>query len=242
MKGAGRALLEMATLLLEPQERDVVLGDLTESGETDWRGLANVLGLVVRRQATLWKDWRPWFTAFAVSLLSSLFLMGFSLSVSLAYQRCVTPRFFVSGQIASPVFWIMICQVFLLIGWSWSSGFVVGSVSRRTLWASVASACIPCLFCLVRFRVENLSRFCLLLFLLPGIWGVRRGLRMTGLSMIWALIIAMAVTISIVPVWIGSGQSGWNLRVWIINLTLSAPAWYLVAAARESKKEENLAR
>src|SRR5256885_12018580 len=37
------------------------------------------------------------------------------------------------------------------------------SLSRRTLWVSLTACCMACSFCLVRFRVESLSRFCLLL-------------------------------------------------------------------------------
>ncbi len=46
--------------MLEPDEREAVRGDFAESGETSGQALRNVLGLVLRRQAALWKDWRPW--------------------------------------------------------------------------------------------------------------------------------------------------------------------------------------
>src|SRR5260370_28185090 len=51
--------------------------------------------------------------------------------------------------------------------------FVVGSMSRRTLWASAALCCSPCLFCLARFRIGSLSRLCLLLFLPRAILELR---------------------------------------------------------------------
>jgi hypothetical protein len=46
--------------MLEPAEREAVRGDLAESGAAAPRALGEVLGLVIRRQAALWKDWRPW--------------------------------------------------------------------------------------------------------------------------------------------------------------------------------------
>jgi hypothetical protein len=46
--------------MLDSDERLAVRGDLEESGETGLQAVWDVLGLVVRRQAALWKDWRPW--------------------------------------------------------------------------------------------------------------------------------------------------------------------------------------
>ncbi len=48
------------SLLLEPDERKAVRGDLTESGESGWQAFAALTGLVARRQAEFWRDWRPW--------------------------------------------------------------------------------------------------------------------------------------------------------------------------------------
>ncbi|MBZ5634636.1 MAG: hypothetical protein LAO55_16045 [Acidobacteriia bacterium] len=46
--------------MLEPDEREASRGDLAESGEHGGQALLGLVGLVVRRQAALWKDWRPW--------------------------------------------------------------------------------------------------------------------------------------------------------------------------------------
>ncbi len=80
---------DAATRLLERDEREAVQGDLAEAGENGWRGLIDVLGLVLRRHANHWRNWRPWLSAFGLALPGSLLLMGFSLSVSRAYQQCV---------------------------------------------------------------------------------------------------------------------------------------------------------
>jgi hypothetical protein len=53
-------LADMVSRLLEPDECDAVRGDLAESGATGGEALRDLLGLVVRRQAALWMDWRPW--------------------------------------------------------------------------------------------------------------------------------------------------------------------------------------
>jgi hypothetical protein len=47
-----------------------VLGDFAESRETGSQALRDLFGLVVRRRAGLWLDWRPWviLVAFVVPL------------------------------------------------------------------------------------------------------------------------------------------------------------------------------
>jgi len=233
MTEVGWSIVEVASQLLERDERETVLGDLAEAGESAWRGLHDVLGLVIRRQAILWKNWRPWLAAFGVSLPGSFFLMGFSLSVSLTFRQIITTKIF---EGAGPGFLLLICHAFLLVGWSWSSGFVVGSVARRTLWVSIASCCFPCLFCLARFRVESLSRFCLLLFVLPAIWGVRQGLRITRIKLSLAVVLAVAITVLTIPTWSGRGQPWWSPPA-LMNWILGWPAWYLLATARRPGRE-----
>jgi hypothetical protein len=217
------SLVDVFSRLLEREEREAVRGDLAEAGENAWQALWDVLGLVTRRQALLWKNWRPWLAAFGLALPGSFLLMGFSLSVSSAYQRIFDPKITVGAG-----FWLLACNILLLIAWAWTGGFVVGSVSRRTVWVSAALSFAPCLFCLVRFRVESLSRFCLLLFLLPAIWGVLRGLRIARIKLSSAIVLAAAVTVLTIPAWSSKGP-------WIPNWALSWPAWYLVATARRPK-------
>jgi hypothetical protein len=163
------SLVQVASQLLEPREREAVLGDLAEAGESAWRGLLGVLGLLIRREAIHWKNWRPWLAAFGLSMPASFLLMGFSLTVSWSFQS------WTQGGRALPV----LVYAALLIAWSWTGGFVVASLSRRTLWVSILATCSPCLFCLSRFRESSLPRICLLLFLAPAIWGAWHGVRMT---------------------------------------------------------------
>jgi len=225
MSEAVWLLVSFVAQLLERDEREAVRGDLVEAGESAWPALVDVLGLVVRRQAGLWKNWRPWLAAFGLALPSTFLLMGYSLSVSQTYQHFIGPTILkTTGLTLGPGFSLLMCNVLLLIGWSWTGGFVVGSLSRRTVWVSAALSCLPSLFCLARFRVESLSRFCLLLFLVPAIWGLWRGLRITRIKLSSALFLAVAVTALTVPTWSGKGP-------WIPNWALSWPAWYLVATA-----------
>ena len=225
MTSAGWSFVEVAAYLLEHDEREAVLGDLVEAGESAWQGFWDVLGLVVRRQLVPWKNWRPWLASFGLALPGSLLLMGFSVSISQTYQRLIHPAVFkATGLTICPGFTLLLCNVLLLIGWSWTGGFVMGSVSRRTVRVSAVLSFLPCVFCLARFRVESLSRFCLLLFMFPAVWGVRRGLQIAQIRRRTALILAVAITLLTMPTWSTSGS-------WIPNWALSWPAWYLVAMA-----------
>ena len=217
------SVVEAAAQLLERDEREAVLGDLLEADGNAWCGLVDVVGLVIRRQAGLWKNWRPWVAAFGLALPGSLLLMGASVSVSWKFQHLMYPN-----RIAgSAGFWMLICNVLLLIGWAWTGGFVVGSVSRRTVWVSVLACVSPCLFCLARFREPSLSRLCLLLFLVPAIWGVRRGLRLARVRLGSAMVLALAITLLMIPTWHSKGAP-------IFNCALIWPTWYMVMTARRS--------
>jgi len=219
-------LVEVAARLLERDEREAVLGDLLETGEGAWRGLLDVLGLVVRRQLSHWKNWQPWLAVFGLALPGSLILMGLSVSVSSISERLVDHRILIGPP--HPIhedFLQLLCRGLLLIGCSWACGFVMGSLSRWTLWVSIASSCFPCLFCLVRFRETSLSRLCLFLFLLPAIWGVRQALRLIRINLAFAIFLAIAITtLMILP----SNSGG----LWTLNWSLVWPAWYIVATAQ----------
>src|ERR1700761_6014660 len=204
---------------LEPQEREAVQGDLIEAGETGWRAARAVSGLLLRRQAELWRSWRPWLAVFGLAVPGSFLLMGLSLSVTRGLLQ-----FFGPGL--RPGFALLACNLILLVGWSWSGAFLIGVLSRRTLWVSAIVSFAPCLFCLERFRIESVSRFCLLLFLPPAIWGVVKSLHIARIRLGPALALAAMLTLLTVPGW---GTKG----AWIPNWALSWPAWYLVATAEK---------
>jgi hypothetical protein len=219
-------LLGSLAQLLDCDEREAVLGDIAEAGESPRQAVWNVCGLLLRRQAAHWTGWRPWIAGFGIAFPFSFLLMGFSVSLSLMSLRVIDPA---TRQMTNSGVSLLLCQFLLLTAWSWTGGFVVGSVSPRTLWVSMLLSVLPCCFCLARFRIEDLPRFCLLLFLLPAIPGVHRGLRMTRLTLRSAMLLASATTLLTVLVWIGTGPS-------LLNLALSWPAWYLVATARTKRR------
>jgi hypothetical protein len=222
---AGTRLFDLVSRLLPREEREAVQGDLLESGECWWRSLFAVFGLVIRREAALWTHWQPWLAMFGLALPSSFLLIGFSLTVSRAYQQVVTTAILhTTGLTVGPGFSLLLCNLLLLAAWFSARGFVVGPVSRRTARLSAALWFVPCAFCLERFRVESLSRLCLLLFLPAALWAAHKGLRIARIRRSSAVVFAVGVTALTIPTW---GSSG----AWIPNWALSWPAWYLVATA-----------
>jgi hypothetical protein len=96
----------------------------------------------------LWIDWRPWLAlvgiVIPIGMLLSYTTRWFADGTSLEILR---PGAYLGypGWRRDPAAFVMV-TVFggaLLGGWSWTSGFVLGSLSRRTLWVTAT------LFCLV---------------------------------------------------------------------------------------------
>src|ERR1700758_374713 len=147
--------IEVLALQLAPSEREVVLGDLIEAGTTAWEGMREISGLVVRRQLQLLNNWRPWMAVFCLALPASFVLMGTSVSTSSTF-RCMSWQMMAAHDVLK-----FLSIAFLLACASWSAGFVVSSISRKTLWMSGVSCLLPCLFCFFRFRIESLPRLSL---------------------------------------------------------------------------------
>jgi hypothetical protein len=224
MNTIGWPLLEFTSRLLDHEEREVVLGDLLETNQNAWRGMLDIFGLAFRRQADLWRDYRPWLAGLAVAFPSSYLLMTASLSVSLTYQRLINHKVFAGHwPTGHEGFLLLLCHIFLLIAWSWSSGCLVGSVSRRTVWVSAALSALPslCFLCIA------LPKLCLFLFLPPAIFGVRWGWQRARISFRAASVLALTMTVLMISAWS-------NNALWILNWALLFPAWYLVAEAWRS--------
>jgi hypothetical protein len=214
--------------LLDGDEREVVLGDLLETNESGLRGFLEVIGLVFRRQIGLWKNFRPWLAGIAVALPSSYLLMYVSLSVSCTYQRLVNHKSYgwhrPTGQEGFP---LLLCHIFLLLAWSWSAGYIVSAVSRRTLWVSGALSVFPAAFLSCMHPFGFVSRACLLLFLLPAMFGARRGLQNLRISVRWSFVLALTITVAMISAW--SKHALWDPNWILISL-----AWCLVAMAWRS--------
>ena len=229
MSGIPWPLVGLVSKLLDEDEREAVLGDLLEINEGAWQGFLDVSGLVFRRQIGLWKDPRPWLAGFVVALPSSYLLMYVSLSVTCTYQRLVNHRIYGwHGPTGHEGFPLLLCHIFLLIAWSWSAAYIVGSVSRRTLWASAALSLFPAVFSFCMHPSGSFSTLWVFLFLPPAIVGAWRGLRNSRIALRSAFLLALTMTVLMIAAWS-------NKALWVPNWILIWPAWYLVAMAWRSR-------
>jgi hypothetical protein len=149
-------LVDISSGMLDSAEREAVRGDLSESGETGSQALREVLGLVIRRQAALWADWRPW-----LSLVSVVVPLGMLLSIisrstadlssvyiwmyadNLDWDLLVSRGFWYEFAHCIPIVFMLYLT---LVCWAWTAGFVVAYVSRRVIQANRFLFCLMLLF------------------------------------------------------------------------------------------------
>ena len=143
---SGWHAVEWIARALDPNEREAVLGDLAESGEAWHRRLGEILGLVIRREAALWKSPRVW-----IILVAVVVPLGLLVSVSAALISGET-RVYVWmyannwdwALVRNAGFWHVFSEAsviagvkFLTLGcWAWTIGFVIGTVSGKVFRSS----------------------------------------------------------------------------------------------------------
>jgi len=220
MTDVVKSLLELMSRRLEPDEREAVLGDLSEDGASDWRCLIEITGLVIRRHAALWQDWRPWFAALAVALPGTFLLMGVSFSISHDFQRLMGEPQPCTACVptAREDPFLLLCQFALLLLWAWSVGFVVGCVSRRTLWASCVLGALPCAYCLSKFHETSLTPLCLLMFVPPAIAGIYRSVRINAIGQKTSVAMLITTTALMFGAW---ANGAWWAPNWMLILPVS---------------------
>jgi hypothetical protein len=260
MRGVLQWLTGVASCLLAPGEREAVHGDLAESGESGIAALRDVLGLVARRQAALWTDWRPWLAlvglVFPVGVLLSLSVRNLDSSYALHLWILRNRKDIDAGTltqlgIASPGHGVLLlaCGSLLLALWSWSNGVVLGSLARRSVWVNGTLFCFI-LFYLgmpvkhrYRYDVEGglfpLSFYNVMLplilqmlfILLPSVQGMRQGRAREMRPVARAMLWAAAIVTALVI----RGWFWWPFRSsWQMQLLLIAvyrPIGYLVTTA-----------
>ncbi len=226
------SLVEFAARPLDSDEREAVLGDSLEAGDSTWQALFGVLGFVFRRQILLWKSWRPWLAVFVFGLPSTNLLMYVSVSVTCTFDRLMGINIGRWAPTGHEGFALLLCHIFLLIAWAWTSGFTLGSLSPKTLWLNAALFVYLAFHFEDHFRIDSISSFAPFLFLLPAIWGVRQGMRTVRLRFAPAFLLAATITVLMIAAWNSSA-------LWIFNWLLICPAWFLVAMARRPGSDWN---
>lgn len=179
--------------MLEPAERDAVLGDLRELGIGGVEALWSLLGLVVRRQASGWP------LSLGLALPAGLLLGPMSLSACDRLTRHVWTywKFGVrleTGLTAGEDALAIVCKLAAVVWWSWIAGFALGLASRRAIWLNVSTLC-----------AAGLSTGGILIFV-PAACGARLAARRGSLGACTALAItSVTVAITMLAYWTG----GW---------------------------------
>lgn len=129
---------DVLSKLLDPAEREAVLGDFAELALTDSQVVKSLAGLVVRRQLSPWKEWSPWFALIAIIIPLCPLLarqstelnhgiwpsLWMKLHHGISYQTGLSPSTLVCG---------LCFQGLALITWSWTGGFALRTLSRRAV-------------------------------------------------------------------------------------------------------------
>ena len=123
---------------LDPGERDAVLGDLRELELPKWRQFAEVLGLLLRREAIRWRRWQPWLAAAAT--LAAIYHLGLGSRAISGTVAIHTSTFwydgerYLSGLSATEEIAALAIRLAGLAFWAWTTGYLVGSLARRSAW------------------------------------------------------------------------------------------------------------
>jgi hypothetical protein len=252
-------LVEILSRMLDADERLAVGGDLEESGETGLQAVRDVLGLVVRRQAALWKNWRPWLALVGligpVSILLSLgcvWLRGaYDLNLwVIRNRRDIAPT--ILSQIGLSVrhgVVLLALSSLLLFCWSWAAGFVLGAMSRRTIWFNGILFCLALLFLgsqLNRPYQDGAYQYSVdgwplplvfytailplilqtTLIFLPSLWGMHQGLQPPSRllqAILWVVAVVVAPSVGSLFWWPFHGS--WQMR--LLLLAAYWPVGYL---------------
>jgi hypothetical protein len=126
---------------LDPAEREAVFGDFVELAMTDRQVVKSLLGLVMRRQLRLWREWNPWFVLVAIVVPVCPLLetqcnqLGYGIWGVLVTWLHHGPTYYTGLTPAAG--WAGFCFQAIALGtWSWAGGFALGILSRRTIWVS----------------------------------------------------------------------------------------------------------
>jgi hypothetical protein len=126
---------------LDPAEREAVFGDFVELAMTDRQVVKSLLGLVMRRQLRLWREWNPWFVLVAIVVPVCPLLetqcnqLGHGIWGVLVTWLHHGPTY--RTGVSPAAFWSGVCiRAIALSTWSWTSAFALSAFSRRTIWVT----------------------------------------------------------------------------------------------------------
>ncbi len=226
---------------LEPDARDVVIGDLAELNLGLLRSVSELCGLIARQQARLWNDWQPWLALLGIVGLVGIRLNSMALSLTGTLWRNLSTYLkygarYESGLTVSEelILWMSLAVAVML--WSWTAGFAFTALSRKTAPVTGTLLCFAWL-CWNGFLVGRgllvLPWFFVLLWLipsvlyfLPAICGARQAFRRGNLSFQQAIIL-LSVIVGVIA--LVTWTSGWPqaaVEKWSEGAIQAGMPWY----------------
>ena len=212
--------IERISALLEPAERQSVLGDIEERGPNT-RALLDLIGLVLLRQLQGLRAWRTWLV-FAAMLLPLFWLTTVPTSMGTFARRYPwsSPDHVTIGALMG---WAAILTFIL----AWSTGYALGAVARHRAGSVLCLAAIFAMW-VSRPPMQDALWF-LFLVLLPSAHGILWGLRGIQLRARLAIVVAILSALSAgLSLPAAAGGSLWRVNA----IPILACLWPVVYALR----------
>lgn len=240
MSRLGDLLVDTLSRLLEPNTREVIIGDLAELNFGWFRSVWELCGLIARQQARLWKNWRPWLALLGVVGFVGprlTFIAGVLMAAPDRYVRAYIKYgvIYQSGLSLTEEFIVWLSLAGALILWSWTAGFAFTSLAGKTALVTGLGLCLVWLGWnilvtgLMLFNSPwSLSLLLIpwLLFFAPATWGARRAFRESDLSRRHAIaFLVVTIGLAVLVTW----TSGWQetgLERWSEGTIHGGPPWY----------------
>ncbi len=264
------ACLHHLSQWLEPDEREAVVGDLTETRAPlhDW--LRSVGGLVVRRQVALWGTWRPWLGLIACAVpcgwwlgrLARWFSNG-SAIYGWLYLNNWTWSFLTNPGARRDLLHytvVFVVSAALLAAWSWTVGFALASLSRRALVVTggvfflallVELLDVPAprpsdghnavVFASALYRILWPLALRATVIVCPAILGIRRGRRACAVQVSHAAL--LAISIAVAALWASGATAPYAAPWWnrALPILLTWPGVYVVITAMSARASARMA-
>jgi hypothetical protein len=241
-------LTQLAARCLEPEESAAILGDLTEAADSGFHALCQVLGLVVRRQFSIWRDWRPWLGLIGIAGVSAYILGGLLQQFDMTfYMRMIgylSHQMYYNFRTDNQEIAYLVSLAFAISMWSWLSAFALTLLSRRAAWLNgtlfylvvLNSIWVRHFFGDGQFSATHSLLFILrsmlparvgvlLLFTVPAILGVWQARKNTRLRISQSVAVGILLLLATVLLTWTSGFYGAN-REAMSHGTYHAAAWY----------------
>jgi hypothetical protein len=181
----GERFVDFLCRSLTTEERDGVLGDLGECKATFWQITRELLVLVLYRQLSWWRKWKPWLVLLCVVAPNGIVLSTISRSISgyvvmQLWTRSHSGEWFhtaLSGR-HSLVAVLCICSAIALE--AWCSGFAVAALSPATLFTSATVFLSLWLFQVLEWPIRSSTAWYALaatfvLMIVPMVLGMTSG-------------------------------------------------------------------